>query len=190
MSDVIFLTHAEVEIDPAVPVPDWSLNATGRERHARFATDAALNDVGAVFSSTERKAVEGATTVAEARALTLVQLDSLGENDRSATGYLPAEEFWPVVAQFFADPETSVRGWETASAAQERVVSGVKTAVEAAPAEGDILIVSHGGVGTLLRCHLTGQEITRDAGQPHPGGGCWFRFGRDMAGPPTDWSAI
>ncbi|MEM1385609.1 MAG: histidine phosphatase family protein [Pseudomonadota bacterium] len=190
MSDVIFLTHAEVEIDPAVPVPAWGLNAVGRARHNRFASDAVLNDVGAVFSSTERKAVEGATPVAEARDVPLRQLGSLGENDRSATGYLPPEEFWPVVAQFFTDPETSVRGWETARAAQNRIVSGVQTAVEAAPEEGDILIVSHGGVGTLLHCHLTGQEITKDAGQPHSGGGCWFRFGRDLAGPPTDWSVI
>ncbi|MEM9735683.1 MAG: histidine phosphatase family protein [Pseudomonadota bacterium] len=189
MSDVIFLTHAEVEIDPAVAVPDWGLNATGRARHARFASDAALNDVGAVFSSTERKAVEGATPVSEARDLPLVQLDGLGENDRSATGYLPPDEFWPVVARFFAEPETSIRGWETARAAQDRIVSGVREAVDAAPS-GDILIVAHGGVATLLRCHLKSRPITQDEGAPHPGGGCWFRFDRAMATPPTDWTAI
>ena len=190
MSDVIFLTHAEVEIDPAVAVPEWGLNAVGRARHRRFASDAVLNDVSAVFSSTERKAVEGATPVAVARNLPLIQHDRLGENDRSATGYLPPEEFWPVVAQFFATPEASARGWETARGAQERIVSGLRDVLDTAPAAGDILIVAHGGVGALLRCHLNDHEITQDAGQPHPGGGCWFRFGREMAGPTTQWRTI
>lgn len=187
---VIFLTHAEVEIDPSVPVPDWGLNAAGRARHARFATDPALQGVAAIYASTERKAVEGAATVAEARGLPVQQDEALGENDRSATGYLPPEDFWPVVADFFAAPDVSTRGWETARAAQARIVGAVQKVVATAPATGDVLIVSHGGVGTLLRCHLAGREITRDEGQPHPGGGCWFDFGRAMDAPATAWSAI
>ncbi|MEL6954624.1 MAG: histidine phosphatase family protein [Pseudomonadota bacterium] len=190
MSDIVFLTHAEVEIDPAVAVPNWGLREIGRARHHTFASDPALDGVAAIYSSTERKAIEGATPVAERRNLPLTQMESLGENDRSATGFLPPEEFWPVVAEFFAYPEASTRGWETARGAQERIVAGVQTAVAESKTDGDILIVAHGGVGALLRCHLNQQKITQDAGQPHPGGGCWFRFGRDMDGPPTDWSVI
>ena len=36
------------------------------------------------------------------------------ENDRSAPGYLPREEFEAVADTFFADLDASVRGWETA----------------------------------------------------------------------------
>jgi len=187
--EILFLTHAEVEIDPAVPVPDWGLNARGRERHAAFAGDPMLDGVVAVFSSTERKAIEGATSVAERLGLTVNQRAALGENNRSATGYLPPDEFWPVVDRFFADPETSVRGWERACDAQARIVEAVRAVLDEASA-GKVLIVSHGGVGTLLRCHLAGRAITRAEGQPNSGGGCWFAFSRDLTTAPTDWSSI
>lgn len=187
---VIFLTHAEVEIDPEVPVPDWSLSDAGRARHARFSGSPALADVAAIYASTERKAVEGAQAAARALDLPVTEVAALGENDRSATGYLPPEAFWPVVDAFFAHPDTPVRGWETARDAQSRIVGAVRQVVEDAPAAGDVLIVSHGGVGTLLRCHLGGTAISKAEGQPHPGGGCWFAFDRDMTPPPTDWSAI
>src|SRR5262249_27973892 len=39
----------------------------------------------------------------------------LGENDRLATGYLPRLEFEAAVDEFFARPQTSVRGWEPAA---------------------------------------------------------------------------
>jgi len=32
MSLVYFVTHPDVEIDPAVPVPQWPLSARGRAR--------------------------------------------------------------------------------------------------------------------------------------------------------------
>jgi broad specificity phosphatase PhoE len=81
----------------------------------------------------------------------------LGENDRSATGFLPPEEFERVADQFFANPETSIRGWERAIDAQTRIVR----AVERIESKGPTAIVSHGAVGTLLYCHLAGKPIDR-----------------------------
>jgi hypothetical protein len=43
-------------------------------------------------------------------------LPELGENDRSATGYLSEPEFDDVVDEFFRRPEESVWGWERAIA--------------------------------------------------------------------------
>ena len=172
---VIFLTHADVLIDPAVPVPDWGLNDAGRARHEAFAQDSVLDQVSAIYSSTERKAREGATPVAERLGLKVAERTAFGENDRSATGYLPEAEFWPVVKAFFAEPDVSTRGWETARDAQTRISGAVRSAAQEAP-EGDVLILAHGGVGNLLRCALLRQEITQDEAQPHPKGGCWFAF--------------
>ncbi|MFC0389117.1 histidine phosphatase family protein [Muricoccus vinaceus] len=45
-----------------------------------------------------------------------------------------------------------------------------------APREGDIAIVSHGGVGALLLCHLKGVPISRAEDQPGAGGGCVYSF--------------
>jgi len=185
---VLFLTHAEVVIDPAVPIGRWGLNDVGRARHQAFAESAAVANVTSVWSSDEQKALDGAAPVAAARHVPHEVRAELGENDRSDTGYLPADEFWAVVAAFFAQPEHSVRGWERAVDAQARIVAAVTEVAAEAP-EGDVLIVSHGGVATLLRCHLLGTKIDQAEGGPHPGGGNLFAFDRAMTAP-GPWSAI
>ena len=188
MTRVVFLTHAEVEIDPGVAVPDWGLSEAGRARHEAFAVGAPA--FGAVFSSTERKAKEGAAPVAERLGLEVRTRAALGENDRSATGYLPKPEFEATADRFFAEPDASVRGWERARDAQARIVSAIRDAVAETRPEGDVLIVAHGEVGALLRCHLLGRDITRADDQPHPGGGCWYAFPASMDVGPTPWRAI
>lgn len=96
------------------------------------------------------------------------------ENDRSTTGYLPPDEFERVADGFFASPKTSIRGCERAIDAQVRVVREVE-AMLATPGDGDVLIVGHGAVGTLLYCHLASLPIDRRHDQP-PGGGKVFAF--------------
>jgi broad specificity phosphatase PhoE len=172
-----FVTHPDVLIDPAVPVPDWPLSPRGRERMSSALALPWVSGVRAVWCSTERKARDGAEILAEHLGLPVVALDTLGENDRSATGYLPREEFEAVADQFFAYPDESVRGWERAVDAQRRIVGAVEQ-VLAASAEcgGDVAIVAHGGVGTLLLCHLSGNPIGRQHDQPPNNGGNWFAF--------------
>ena len=186
---LIFLTHAEVAIDPALPVPDWGLTETGRARHADFARDPALKGVSAIYCSAERKAREGAAIHGEALGLDPVVVTALHENDRSATGYLPAEEFEATADRFFAAPDNPVRGWESARAAQARIVAALRTVGELDATGGPLLIVSHGAVGALLRCHLKGREITRAEDQP-AGGGCWFATDTTLEQAPQDWSRI
>lgn len=94
------------------------------------------------------------------------------ENDRSATGFLPPREFEAVADGFFRHPEKSIRGWERAVDAQQRIVREAE-AILAGGATGDILVVGHGGVGTLLFCHYAGLAIERAHDQP-PGGGHYF----------------
>ena len=114
----------------------------------------------------------------------------MGENDRSATGYLPKAEFEAVADEFFARPEQSVRGWERAADAQRRIVGAVERAIILAAAEADIAIVSHGGVGTLLLCHLKGVPTSRDADQPGGGDGHLFSFDRASGRLLTGWRRI
>ena len=96
------------------------------------------------------------------------------ENDRSATGFLPPPEFEAVADQFFANSHTSIRGWERAIDAQRRIVSEVDTVLDPEDS-GDMALVGHGGVGTLLLLSLSGREISREADQP-AGGGNYFAY--------------
>ena len=161
MPHVTYITHPEVVIDPKVPVPHWPLSEVGRVRMAALAELPELRGTSSVWSSSEQKALDGAQILGERFGVTPTAHAGLDENDRSATGFLPPDAFWPVVEAFFAEPDRSTQGWETARGAQARVVQALDEILAQAP-EGDVVIVGHGGTGTLLCQHLTDQPIRRD----------------------------
>lgn len=176
MPKAYFITHPDVLIDPSVPVPDWSLSSEGVRRMVHLLDQTWVKTVRAVFTSAERKAVQAAEILANHLSLEPVVITDLGENDRSATGFLPKAEFERVADEFFAHPDTSVRGWERAIDAQTRIVRAVTRAIAMAPPDRNIAIVSHGAVGALLRCHLMGRSISRTEDQPAGGGGNVYSF--------------
>ncbi len=136
-----------------------------------------VSNVRAVWCSTERKARDGADILAKHVGLPVAELAGLGENDRSATGYLPRAEFEAVADLFFAYPGESVRGWEKAIDAQRRIVCAIEEVlVRSVNCGGDVAVVAHGGVGTLLLCHLRGDPIGRQHDQPPNNGGNYFAF--------------
>ncbi|NDR55323.1 histidine phosphatase family protein [Aliiruegeria sabulilitoris] len=186
---VRYLSHPQVLIDPTKPVPSWSLNEQGSRRIAALAASNALLGTRHVISSAETKAIETATPLANALGCRLEIREAMHENDRSATGFLPPEEFEAVANQFFASPEESVRGWETAKQAQTRIVEEVRACLRARP-EGDVLFVGHGGVGTLLFCYLSGLPISRKHDQVPGGGGCYFEFTGPQGKPNVCWKPL
>jgi len=188
---VYFVTHPDVLIDPALAVPDWPLSPRGRERMAGALALPWVGSVGVVWCSTERKARDGADILAAHLGLLVAEMAELGENDRSATGYLPRTEFEAVADLFFAHPEESVRGWERAADAQRRIVSAVDRALAiSAGCRSNIAIVSHGGVGALLLCHLRGVAIGREHDQPPNNGGNYYAFDADTRELHYGWRPI
>ena len=189
MATIIFITHPEVVIDLAVPVPQWQLSDRGRERMKQFAAAPVLRGVRALYCSGERKAIDGAEILAERLVLPVNIDEDLGENDRSSTGYIAPPEFWQVVDEFFARPEESVRGWERAADAQARILRAVER-IGRANGPGDIALVAHGGVGTLLLAHLSNAGNARGFAQPHGGGGCYFTIDRELLTLRQGWRVI
>ncbi|SCY19122.1 histidine phosphatase family protein [Microvirga guangxiensis] len=188
MASLIFLTHPEVVIDPNVPVPQWPLNETGRRRMELFADALSGVLLSSIHASTEQKAMDGAAIVAKRLGMPYRTHEDLGENDRSATGYIAPPEFWEVVGEFFARPHESIRGWERAIDAQSRIVKAVSRI--AAEEIGDTLIVAHGGVGCLLMAHLQQVEIGQESRPQHSGGGCFFVMDRESFAIRQDWRTI
>ncbi|MEM9342011.1 MAG: histidine phosphatase family protein [Pseudomonadota bacterium] len=185
MPNVFYITHPEVIVDPHTPVPRWPLSVPGQLKMAAICQLREMADVKSVWSSTEQKAQDGRALMAALLKVEGGELPGLGENDRSATGYLPEAKFWPVVEKFFAEPDQSAYGWETARDAQARCVGAVDEVLEQAP-DGDVAIIGHGGVGTLLMCHLLKAEISRD----HAAGGMgwWFAFDRESREVTQGWT--
>jgi len=172
----VFLTHPNVVISCDVPVPRWPLSARGLERMRAGLAQPWLRGVSALYCSEEQKALDSAAVLAGALTLPVNVVAALGENDRSSTGFLEPDEFERTADRFFAAPDESVRGWETARAAQRRIVEAVATLVAADRTRGTILVVSHGAVGALLQCSLAARPISRAWDQPANGGGNYFTF--------------
>jgi broad specificity phosphatase PhoE len=170
------ITHPNVVISRDVPVPRWPLSELGKQRMRAGLKQPWVRDLTSVYCSTEQKAIDGAEILAQHLALGFFRIEELGENDRSATGFLPPDEFERVADQFFGSPGISVRGWERAIDAQSRIVRAIEGIAKTDKTSGAIAIVSHGAVGTLLYCHLADEPIDRRRDQPPNGGGNYYRF--------------
>ena len=172
-NEIYFITHADVQIDPGVPVPRWGLSDKGRARHEVFNGIVMESNISEIYCSDEQKAVDGAAIMSHCIGVDYKVVKELHENDRSATGYLPPAEFEKTADEFFEKPEHSIRGWEKASIAQQRIVLAIEGILQNRLTEGNIAIVSHGAVGALLLCHLSNTPISRAMDQPGP---AWFRW--------------
>ncbi len=184
----LYITHPEVAIDPDVAVPDWGLSATGRRRALLAAQSHWAGRIRRILSSDEAKAVETAEIFAAAHGLRPEILPHSGENDRSATGFLPPAAFEAAADRFFAHPDESFRGWEKAVDAQARIVSAVFGILNDHDPSSPIAFIGHGGVGTLLKCHLAGLPIDRS--QDQNGSGKLFAFSLADRRLACDWTAM
>ena len=186
----LFVTHPQVVIDPGIPVPAWTLSPVGRERMERFASSPAVAGLTAIYCSAERKALDSAKILSGRTGVPFRVEAVLHENDRSATGYLPPERFEAVADRFFAEPETSVLGWERAVDAQARILACVRGIAEQDTTPGNVAIVAHGGVGALLLARLSDAPISRRHDQPGSGGGNYFAWRRGDFALVHGWRSI
>ena len=195
---ILYLSHPQVQIDPAVPIPKWGLSPVGRARIISALEFGLFHQCASIVSSDETKAVEAADLIGKALNLPIQTRADMGENDRSATGFLPADEFESTADRFFARPGQSIMGWERAIDAQTRIVAAAKRELQAhldGNLAGDLLMVGHGAVGTLLWCHVAGVDINRDYDQMAPslaGGGNVLEFSVESGGltPRHHWRSM
>jgi broad specificity phosphatase PhoE len=189
----LYITHPQVHIDAEVPVPQWGLSEIGRARAEAFAARGLIAERAVVFSSDERKAVELADIVTAGWGGAVITDPAMGENDRSATGFLPPEKFEATADRFFAAPMESVDGWERAIDAQRRIIEAVGGATARVQPGQLAVFCGHGGVGTLLKCHLGGWAIARSEDQSRmgdPGGGNGFVFDPEARKLYCDWTPM
>jgi hypothetical protein len=140
MPSAFFITHPDVVIKPSVAIPDWPLSERGRARMRAMAAASWVKEVRSIFASSERKAREAAQILVDGLGLSgYTVVGDLCENDRSATGYRPKREFEAMVDAFFAQPQTSLRGWEPAAVAQARIVCAVERIVSQSWGNGDLV---------------------------------------------------
>ncbi len=170
MASAFYISHPQVRIEPAVPVPRWTLSEIGIARLQTLSDAAWIKTLTITHASQETKAVDTANALARIAGCTVVIHHDMGENDRASTGFLLPQEFEAAADAFFATPSTSIRGWERAIDAQSRIVRAVERVLATHDESHPIAFVGHGAVGTLLYCHLAGAPIDRRFDQPMGGG--------------------
>jgi broad specificity phosphatase PhoE len=185
----LYITHPQVRIDPDVPVPQWGLSETGVARTRQAAASGWTKRLRRIVSSDETKAIETAEILAESAGIGVEIVHGMHENDRSATGFLPPAEFEKAADWFFANPDLSFKGWERATDAQARIVSSIDRILSSHNKDEPIAFIGHGGVGTLLKCHLEAKPIGRDRDQPG-GGGNLYAFSLADRRLSCDWTPI
>ncbi|MBD9374120.1 histidine phosphatase family protein [Rhizobium sp. ARZ01] len=185
----VYITHPQVRIDPNIAVPEWGLSEIGQQRAIRSAKASWVASLTRIVSSDEKKAIETAEILAKAAKVPIETMAGMGENDRSATGFLPPDRFEEAADWFFAHPTESFRGWERAIDAQARISSNVSKILDSHDPAKPIAFIGHGGVGTLLKCHLQGHPIARSHDQP-AGGGNLFAFRLADRLVTCDWTAM
>jgi broad specificity phosphatase PhoE len=186
----LYVTHPQVVIDPDVPTPRWGLNEKGMARAQAFAGRGVVPGNAMIFASDEAKALDLAGAIAATIGAAVIVDPAMGENDRSSTGFLAPEQFEATADRFFAQPDESVEGWETANDAQARIVAAVRKALDGVPAETPAVFCGHGAVGTLLKCFAGRRRIARDEDQGRladPGGGNAFIFDLEAMQLHSDW---
>ncbi len=188
MAKLFFITHPEVVINPEIPVPQWDLSDVGRRRLGSLLQKPWINKIDFIYSSEETKSFSTGEAIARNVGSAHVTLASLGEVDRSSTGYLEMDDHDLAVAELFSNPEVSYQGWERAIDAQDRIISCVEFIDTEVEKGASIAIVSHGGVGTLLMCHIKSVPISRD--EAGPGQGNYFCFDRGSWDLVHDWRPI
>lgn len=174
MTVVYYISHPEVVMDPSIPIPQWDLSELGRQRLEAMLKQPWLKAVQAIYCSNEQKAKSAARRIAEHLGLEAQIVETLGEIDRSSTGYLPRPELEPVVEALYSHPYEHIRGWERAVDAQQRNIGTLGQIISRLSGDITIAIVGHGGVGTLLLNFIKGSQITR-ADAP-PGQGYYYAF--------------
>jgi len=187
----LYLSHPQVRIDADVPVPQWGLSEIGCARAEAFAERGLILANAAIFCSDEVKAMELAEVISGGAAITVDA--QMGENDRSATGFLPPDKFEATANRFFATPLESVDGWERAIDAQRRIIEAVGKAMGQVQPGQLAVFCGHGGVGTLLKCYLGGWAIARSEDQSRladPGGGNGYVFDLERRKLHCDWTPM
>ena len=138
---LVLVRHAEPLVDDGVPPTAWALTDAGRAAARRMGERLLPLGLRVVVSSTERKAMETATAMAEALDVTFHTGHDLHEHERP--WFDDRAAFEAFMEAFFADPKRH-------GAIERRFTAAVDAVVRAHRGER-IAVVSH---GTVMSLHL------------------------------------
>jgi broad specificity phosphatase PhoE len=149
MRKLILVKHSLPQVVQRLPADRWLLSEEGRRRAGLLAARISPLRPGVIVSSREPKARETAEIISKSAGAQVVVHEGLHEHQRSRVGFLGALEFEEAIRSMFARPAELVLGDETAVEAGHRFASAVEAVLDRYR-DGDVVVVAHGTVITLL----------------------------------------
>ena len=157
MTKLIYITHPSVEIDKNKLPHEWGLSEKGFDQVKLLMEQTFWPEVDVIYSSIEPKAMQVAKMASEKYGIPWFQEKDLGEADRTATPFLPLEEYMAAIQQAYTSPDENIKGWESHHQMMKRN-SVILEKIKIENQGKTIVIVGHGGAGTTVKCYIKGIE--------------------------------
>lgn len=155
MTRLIFVTHPSVNINRNIPIDDWQISAEGIEDLRRLFILDFWKKINVLYASTELKSYAVADQAKKLFPNVKVPDDYKKENlgEVKNRKYLEKDSYMKAVENWYKDPNVQVNGWESANEAMKRISTCVFEIMEKNKNK-TVVIIGHGGAGTLLACYV------------------------------------
>lgn len=157
MFKLIYISHPAVNIDKTKPPHMWGLSKIGFEEAKTLLQKPFWSEVDIIYSSNEPKATQVASLASEKYNIQWIQEEKLGEADRTATPFMPLEEYMDAIQQCYVKPSENIKGWESHHHMMERNISALEEIKK--ENKKTIVIIGHGGAGTTIKCYIKGVKL-------------------------------
>lgn len=156
-AQLILIRHAAPVIEPGRAAKAWTLPPDAVGPVERLGAQIDAERLVEIVSSTETKAVATAEMLAKRFSMAWRIAEGLHEHERGVLPWMAEDQWRAQLAEFFARQDELIFGLETANRALQRFRAAVKSTLDTARA-GDVVIVSHGTVMSLLLAEITGED--------------------------------
>lgn len=157
MRTLLLIKHALPEIIKEQPANSWRLAEAGRQSCRALAERLKPYAPSTIITSTEPKAAETGQLAARYLGLPCEEQEDLHEHERTGVEWMGRQAFESAVRLFFRQPDELAFGRETANQARARFARAVQDTLIQYPV-GNLAIVAHGTVITLLTCAYNRRE--------------------------------
>ncbi len=148
-------------MDPTRPPNEWELSDQGRTQVKTLTTAPFWENVAALYSSGQPKAMGAAGAISAYHHIPMNTLSGLSEVARGTEVYHSAGDYDTILGKFFAYPDHVVAGWERGTDALARFSRAVEYIISQHPDES-VALLSHGTILTLFTAMLDQEPPTLD----------------------------
>ncbi|MFX0024490.1 MAG: histidine phosphatase family protein [Candidatus Hermodarchaeota archaeon] len=156
---LIFLRHAETQIEKDIKISRWKLTNKGRNDAFNISKLNLFNDVEIIISSNEDKAYQTAYPLSKKLHIDIIRDRNLNEIVRDQGRFLEnREEYLKIMKLCVENRNRSFNNWETGNHAMERFSKRIQE-IDSKYFNKKILFVAHGGVINLYFAKILGELV-------------------------------